>query len=150
VTPQLVTGIWTGCEDRDFHFRSSRLGEGSNSALPIFAYTLKRFIIIRNWALKDIDFEPPKAPLTITLDCNAYTQQTKGTMMWIRSWILGLDINKNLIRYVSFRTTRESCKTIMPFAMYKISPRTSFEMNIKNNAIAWTNSITGRIKKHTP
>jgi penicillin-binding protein 1A len=80
VTPQLVTGVWTGCEDRDFHFRSTRLGEGSNTALPIFALYLKKVYNNPDLGIKkNIDFEPPKAPLTITLDCNAYTQQTKGT-----------------------------------------------------------------------
>ncbi len=28
---------------------------------------------------KNVDFDPPKAPLTITLDCGAYEQQEQGT-----------------------------------------------------------------------
>src|SRR5690606_10649563 len=31
ITPQLVAGIWTGCEDRAIHFRSTNLGEGANT-----------------------------------------------------------------------------------------------------------------------
>ncbi|MET0569912.1 MAG: transglycosylase domain-containing protein, partial [Pedobacter agri] len=31
ITPQLVTGIWTGCEDRAFHFISTNQGEGANT-----------------------------------------------------------------------------------------------------------------------
>jgi penicillin-binding protein 1A len=27
---------------------------------------------------KNVDFDPPKAPLTITLDCSAYDQQAQG------------------------------------------------------------------------
>src|ERR1700761_5159559 len=80
VTPNLVTGVWTGCEDRDFHFRSTRLGEGSNSALPIFALYLKK--VYADAALgikKNVDFEPPKGGVTTVLDCNVYTQQQKGT-----------------------------------------------------------------------
>ena len=37
VTPNLVTGVWTGCEDRAAHFRSIHLGQGANMALPVFA-----------------------------------------------------------------------------------------------------------------
>jgi penicillin-binding protein 1A len=80
ITPQLVTGIWTGCEDRDIHFRSTRLGEGANTALPIFAGYMKR--VYANTALgikKNVDFVPPKSGVSITLDCGAYSQQQKGT-----------------------------------------------------------------------
>jgi penicillin-binding protein 1A len=27
---------------------------------------------------KNVDFDPPKAPLTITIDCGAYDQQAQG------------------------------------------------------------------------
>lgn len=36
-TPQLLAGVWTGADDRFIRF-SSRLGEGSSQALPIWAY----------------------------------------------------------------------------------------------------------------
>ena len=79
VTPQLVTGLWTGCEDPDIHFRSTYLGEGANSALPIFALYMKKVYANPSLGIKrNADFEPPKAPLTITLDCNAYKQQQPG------------------------------------------------------------------------
>jgi penicillin-binding protein 1A len=80
MVPQLVTGVWTGCENRDFHFRSTRMGEGSNSALPIFAGYMKR--VYNDPALgikRDVNFEAPKKPLDIILDCNVYSQQQKGT-----------------------------------------------------------------------
>ena len=79
-TPQLVTGVWTGCEDRDIHFRTERLGEGANTALPIFALYMQK--LYANTSLgykKNIDFDPPKGGLSITLDCGAYDQQQKGT-----------------------------------------------------------------------
>ncbi|HTD98755.1 MAG TPA: transglycosylase domain-containing protein [Mucilaginibacter sp.] len=80
VTPQLVTGVWTGCEDRDIHFRSTYLGEGANTALPIFALYMKK--VYADPALgikKNVDFDAPKTPLTINLDCDAYDQQEQGT-----------------------------------------------------------------------
>lgn len=76
ITPQLVTGVWTGCEDRDIHFRSNGLGEGAHSALPIFALYMQK--VYANSALgikKNVDFAPPKNGVDITLDCSAYQQQ---------------------------------------------------------------------------
>ena len=80
ITPQLVTGVWTGCEDRDIHFRSTRFGEGANSALPIFALYMKK--VYANAALgivKNVDFDAPKSGVTIVTDCNSYEQQQQGT-----------------------------------------------------------------------
>ncbi|MDX5346225.1 MAG: transglycosylase domain-containing protein [Hymenobacteraceae bacterium] len=36
LTKDLVTGVWVGGEDRSIHFRTSQLGEGSKTALPIY------------------------------------------------------------------------------------------------------------------
>ena len=80
MVPQLVTGVWTGCEDRDFHFRSTRLGEGANTALPIFALFMQKVYANPELGIKkDMDFDAPKTPLTITIDCGAYDQQEQGT-----------------------------------------------------------------------
>lgn len=76
ITPQLVTGVWTGCEDRDIHFRSTRLGEGANTALPIFAIFMKKVYDTPSLGIvKKIDFEPPKSGITTIIDCNLYKQQ---------------------------------------------------------------------------
>ena len=40
-TPQLVSGVWVGGEDRDIHFDSMRMGQGATMALPIWAYFMK-------------------------------------------------------------------------------------------------------------
>jgi len=80
MVPQLVTGIWTGCENRDFHFRTTALGEGANTSLPIFAGYMKRVYNDPSLGIKrDLRFEPPKKPLETTLDCTIYAQQQKGT-----------------------------------------------------------------------
>lgn len=41
-TPQLVSGVWVGGEDRDIHFDSMRMGQGATMALPIWAYYMKK------------------------------------------------------------------------------------------------------------
>ncbi|HTD98754.1 MAG TPA: transglycosylase domain-containing protein [Mucilaginibacter sp.] len=80
ITPQLVTGVWTGCEDRDIHFRTLALGEGANTALPIFALYMKKVYADASLGIKqNVDFDLPKSPLTITVDCSAYSQQQNGT-----------------------------------------------------------------------
>jgi penicillin-binding protein 1A len=80
VTPKLVTGVWTGCEKRDFHFRSLNNGEGANSALPIFGKFMQKVYADPSLGIKkDSNFELPKKPLTTTLDCNVYHQEQTGT-----------------------------------------------------------------------
>lgn len=37
-TPQLLAGIWTGCDDRFIHIHSESEGQGAAVALPIWAY----------------------------------------------------------------------------------------------------------------
>lgn len=41
-TPQLVSGVWVGGEDRDIHFDNMRMGQGATMALPIWAYFMKK------------------------------------------------------------------------------------------------------------
>ncbi|MGF7082236.1 penicillin-binding protein 1A [Mucilaginibacter sp. UYCu711] len=79
VTPKLVTGVWTGCEKRDFHFRSTHTGQGANAALPVFALYMQKVYADQSLGIrKDIDFDLPKTPLTTILDCSVYSQQQKG------------------------------------------------------------------------
>jgi len=42
ITPNLVTGVWSGCEDRAAHFRTIHYGQGANMALPVFAEYMQR------------------------------------------------------------------------------------------------------------
>ena len=41
VTPTLVTGVWVGCSDRRMRFQTMDLGQGANTALPIYALYMK-------------------------------------------------------------------------------------------------------------
>ncbi|MFC5282269.1 penicillin-binding protein 1A [Pedobacter alpinus] len=75
ITPQLVAGVWTGCEDRAIHFRSTNLGEGANTALPVFALFMKKVYADGSLRITKGDFEAPKNGATVTLDCNQYQKQ---------------------------------------------------------------------------
>lgn len=60
-TPQLVTGVWVGGEDRDIHFDSMQMGQGATMALPIWAYYMKK--VYRDKTLgysPDVPFDLPK------------------------------------------------------------------------------------------
>jgi len=78
ITPQLVTGVWTGCEDRAIHFFSTNQGEGANSALPVFALFIKKVYADPSLTYSKGDFEPPKGEINVTWDCNAYNAQEQG------------------------------------------------------------------------
>jgi len=75
ITPDLVAGVWTGCEDRAFHFTSTSYGEGANSALPIYAGFMRRVYGNPNLKVGKNDFEPPTGGVSIVYDCNQYQQQ---------------------------------------------------------------------------
>lgn len=48
VTPKLVAGAWVGGEERCIHFRTSALGEGCKTALPIFGLFLEKALADRS------------------------------------------------------------------------------------------------------
>jgi penicillin-binding protein 1A len=75
ITPKLVTGVWTGFEERWVHFSSTDQGEGSNSALPVFALYMKQVYADPKLHYPKTDFEVPDN-LDITIDCNAYTSDS--------------------------------------------------------------------------
>ena len=41
-TPDLVTGVWVGGEERYIHFNSMALGQGARAALPVYGYYMQK------------------------------------------------------------------------------------------------------------
>ena len=78
ITPELVTGVWTGAEDRAIHFSSTNFGEGANTALPIFALYMQKVYADPKLKYTKGDFALPKGGIATTIDCGAYTQQQSG------------------------------------------------------------------------
>ena len=72
VTPNLIGGAWVGGEHRSVHFRTGQLGEGSKTALPVFALFMEK-------VLKDESFKqyrgkfPTKPKEPISRDYNCHT-----------------------------------------------------------------------------
>jgi penicillin-binding protein 1A len=38
MVPNLVTGVWVGCEDRSARFKSITYGQGATAALPVWGF----------------------------------------------------------------------------------------------------------------
>ena len=73
LTKDLVTGIWVGCDERTVHFRNSETGEGSKTALPIFAKFMEK--VYRD-PKTGITFGPfPKPGVEITKEYKCVTPQ---------------------------------------------------------------------------
>lgn len=79
ITPDLVSGTWTGAEDRIVHFRSTNLGEGANTALPIWALYMKKVYGDASLNISQRDFEAPPGGLSIVVDCDQYKKNSQGT-----------------------------------------------------------------------
>ncbi len=69
ITPDLTTGVWVGAEDRSVHFRSTRLGQGSHTALPIWAMYMKKVYADKSLNVSQGDFPKPNIP-GVDLDFN--------------------------------------------------------------------------------
>lgn len=53
--PQLITAVWVGGDERDIHFNSTAIGQGSASALPVWALYMRRV-----YADKDLGYDPER------------------------------------------------------------------------------------------
>ncbi len=74
ITPNLVTGVWSGCEDRAAHFRTIHYGQGANMALPVFAEYMQRvYADTLETGIYPIDFDIPQS-VDDRLDCGESIQ----------------------------------------------------------------------------
>ena len=79
ITPDLVTGVWVGCEDRAAHFRSLTLGQGAHTALPVWALYMQKVYADPSLGITKRDFDPPSKPLNVSFDCDNYQPKSKKT-----------------------------------------------------------------------
>ena len=68
ITPDLVTGVWVGGEDRSVRFRFIRDGQGAATALPIFGMFMQKVYADRSINLTQGPFRRP-ASFNINLNC---------------------------------------------------------------------------------
>jgi penicillin-binding protein 1A len=73
ITPDLVSGAWVGCEDRAVRFRSTNLGQGANTALPIWGLYMKKVYADSTLGFSNTSFTPPEnKAISVELDCSKY------------------------------------------------------------------------------
>ncbi|MFC0779514.1 penicillin-binding protein 1A [Flavobacterium sp. HJSW_4] len=78
MVPNLVTGVWVGCEDRSARFKSLTYGQGATAALPVWGYYMKKCYADKNLQISKGEFERP-ANLSIKVDCYARPVIVKDT-----------------------------------------------------------------------
>ncbi len=78
MVPNLVTGVWVGCEDRSARFKSLTYGQGATAALPVWGYFMKLCYEDANLKVSKENFERP-ANLSIKVDCYSRPAVVKDT-----------------------------------------------------------------------
>jgi len=69
ITPNLVTGVWVGAEDRAVRFRSMNYGQGARMALPIYGYYMEKVYKDPVIGLSTRDFPIPTDYDPLAYDC---------------------------------------------------------------------------------
>ncbi len=77
VTPNLVSGVWVGGEDRDIHFDYTLLGQGANMALPIWALYMQQ--VYNDSTLNITEEDEFQEPLNFNLNLNCDEEGTLPT-----------------------------------------------------------------------
>ncbi|MES2800251.1 MAG: transglycosylase domain-containing protein [Bacteroidota bacterium] len=70
LTPDLVTGVWVGAEDRSVRFRSMDWGQGARMALPIYGYYMQQVYKDPVIAISTSDFRQPDNYDEERMKCN--------------------------------------------------------------------------------
>ena len=75
MVPNLVAGCWVGCDDRAVHFRSTYLGQGANTALPVWALFMKKRYSDTTLKISKGPFDLPLTKPSVETDCTKYKEQ---------------------------------------------------------------------------
>ncbi|MFC2121395.1 penicillin-binding transpeptidase domain-containing protein, partial [Bacteroidota bacterium] len=60
ITPDLITGVWAGGEDKYIRFQNDDLGQGANMALPIYGFLMQRILADSTINISLEEFEAPE------------------------------------------------------------------------------------------
>ena len=82
LTPDLVTGVWVGADERSVRFATTAMGQGANTALPIWGYFMQKVKADPKIKISNGDFEKPENPLVIELDCKKYYEMNNEGDEW--------------------------------------------------------------------
>jgi penicillin-binding protein 1A len=77
ITPELVTGVWTGGDLRAIHFEGLSMGQGANMALPVYGYFMNKLYRDRTLGYSQgTRFEAPEG-FRMDLDCSKVMKENK-------------------------------------------------------------------------
>jgi len=77
LTPELVTGVWVGGEERSIRFARTANGQGASTALPIFGYYMNRIYNDAELKFSTADFERPASADGVDLNCTELNKSIK-------------------------------------------------------------------------
>lgn len=69
VTKDLVAGVWVGCDEQRIRFKNSQTGEGSKTALPIYATFMEELYKHPELGVTTGKFPEPKVAIKKKYDC---------------------------------------------------------------------------------
>ncbi len=89
LTPKMITATWVGNDDYRIGFSSTRIGQGANSALPIFAKFYKKLSADTTFvSITKAKFKKPSREVIKALDCESI-KENKNTIGDFFSSIFG-------------------------------------------------------------
>ncbi|WP_271405621.1 transglycosylase domain-containing protein [Tenacibaculum soleae] len=77
IVPNLVTGVWTGGEDRATHFAGIGKGQGAAMSLPTWALFMQKCYADKSLNISQSDFEKPSEKLSIEINCAKQKEENK-------------------------------------------------------------------------
>ena len=84
LTPDLVTGVWVGAEDRSVHFKYTTQGQGAHMALPIFGYYMQKIYKDKKLNISTSDFDVPVGYDPQQFSCDGDSNGDEGHDFGIR------------------------------------------------------------------
>jgi len=77
MVPDLVTGVWVGAEDRSVRFTSTQMGQGANTALPIWGYYMNKVWKDPELKITQRPFDVPESLKNFNFDCSNSNSSNK-------------------------------------------------------------------------
>jgi len=68
--PNLVTGVWTGADNRSVRFRDLYLGQGAEMALPIWGSYMQKLYAENDLNISKQKFRYPETGVSVSTNCN--------------------------------------------------------------------------------
>jgi penicillin-binding protein 1A len=79
LTSDLAAGVWVGGDDRSIHFRTSALGQGARTAMPIWDSFMRKVYQDEELGYEKGPFARPIKPLSVVIDCDVYKSPVLST-----------------------------------------------------------------------